>query len=257
MINGKIVLITGATSGIGAETAKLLAARGAIPVLTGRNERKLLEAAASIPSEHGCFKLDVNDTDDTARVINEIAEKYGRIDVLLNNAGYGLFEPFAEASIERFEQMMNTNYMGIVRCIKAVLPIMEKQGNGHIINVASMAGKLSTPKSSAYAATKHAVLGLTNALRPELAPLGIAVSAVNPGPTDTPFLHMADPQGTYAKKVSGYMLQPRQVAEAIVKVIMRRTPEVDLPLSASLGIRVYGLFPRLADRLASRWLHRK
>lgn len=251
------MLITGAASGIGAETARLLASRGAIPILTGRNERKLLEVSASIPSLHGCFKLDVTDTEETAKVIGEIAGQYGRIDVLLNNAGYGLFEPFAESSIERFEGMMNTNYMGIVRCIKAVLPIMEQQGDGHIINVASMAGKLSTPKSTAYAATKHAVLGLTNALRPELAPLGIAVSAVNPGPTDTPFLHIADPGGAYAKKVSGYMLQPKQVAEAIVKVIMRRTPEVDMPLSASIGIRIYGLFPRLADRLASRWLHRK
>nr|WP_246627969.1 SDR family oxidoreductase [Paenibacillus oenotherae] len=250
-------MITGAASGIGAETAKLLAARGAIPVLTGRNERKLQESAASIKTAHGCYKLDVTDSAEAAAVMAQVVERFGRIDVLLNNAGYGLFEPFAESSIEQFEQMMDTNYMGIVRCTKAVLPIMKRQGGGHIINVASMAGKLSTPKSSGYAATKHAVLGLTNALRPELAPLGITVSAVNPGPIDTPFLHTADPEGSYANKVRGYMLQPKQVAEAIIKVIQRRTAEVDLPLSASIGIRIYGLFPRLADRVASRWLHRK
>jgi short-subunit dehydrogenase len=147
--------------------------------------------------------------------------------------------------------------MGIVRCAKAVLPFMKQQGGGHIINIASMAGKLSTPKTSGYAATKHAVLGLTNAMRSELAPLGIAVSAVNPGPIDTPFLQAADPEGTYADNVRGYMLTPVKVAEAILKVIERRTPEVDLPLSAAVGIRIYGLFPRLADRLAGRWLNRK
>ncbi|MFC5648110.1 SDR family NAD(P)-dependent oxidoreductase [Paenibacillus solisilvae] len=257
MINGKIVLITGATSGIGAETAKLLAARGAIPLLTGRNEHKLREIAAACSGRFGCYKLDVTDDAEVSKVIAQAAEDFGRIDVLLNNAGYGVFETFAEAPLERFADMMDTNYMGIVRCAKAVLPIMQKQGAGHIINVASMAGKLSTAKSSGYAATKHAVLGLTNAMRTELAPWGITVSAVNPGPIDTPFLSIADPDGTYADKVRGYMLKPMQVAEAIIRVIDRQSAEVDLPLSASIGIRIYGLFPRLADRIAGRWLNRK
>lgn len=257
MINGKIVLITGATSGIGAETAILLAVRGAIPILTGRNGQKLRETANNIRGRFGCYKLDVTDNDEVLRVFEQVVADFGRIDVLLNNAGYGVFEPFAEAPIERFADMMNTNYMGIVRCSKAILPVMRKQGEGHIINIASMAGKLSTAKSSGYAATKHAVLGLTNAMRTELAPMGITVSAVNPGPIDTPFLSVADPEGTYADKVRGYMLKPQQVAKAIIRVIERKTAEVDLPLSASIGIRLYGLFPRLSDRVAGRWLNRK
>ncbi|WP_219838522.1 SDR family oxidoreductase [Paenibacillus sp. R14(2021)] len=257
MLHGKIVLITGSASGIGAETARQLAVQGAVPILTGRSREKLEQASASIGGKHGCYVLDVTDFDSIQAVVRQIEEAYGRIDVLLNNAGYGVFEYFADAPLERFEAMMDTNYMGIVRCTKAVLPIMQKQGGGHIINVASMAGKLSTSKSSGYAATKHAVLGLTNALRMELAGLNIAVSAVNPGPIDTPFLQTADPEGTYASRVRGYMLKPEQVAAAIVKVIERRTPEVDLPLSASIGIRLYGLFPRLADRIAGRWLNRK
>ena len=257
MKKGLIVLITGATSGIGAETAKMLASRGAIPIVTGRNEQKLHEIASTFKGEFGCYKLDVSDNSEVIRVIDQIVADYGRIDVLLNNAGIGVFELFTEAPIERFEAMMDTNYMGIVRCSKAVIPIMQQQGSGHIINVASMAGKLSTAKSSGYAATKHAVLGLTNALRMELTPIGITVSAVNPGPIDTPFLTIADSTGTYAAKVKKYMLKPQQVAEVIIRVIDKKVAEVDMPLSASIGIKLYGLFPRLADRLAGRWFNRK
>jgi len=177
--------------------------------------------------------------------------------VLVNNAGYGLFESFADAPVHRFAEMMDTNYMGIVRCSKAVLPMMSAQGGGQIVNIASMAGKLSTPKVSGYAATKHAVLGLTNAMRTELAPLGIAVTAINPGPVDTPFLEAADPGGAYADSLKGFMLSTRRVAETIVRAIEKRKSEVDLPLSAAIGIRLYGLFPRLADRVAGRWLNRK
>lgn len=256
-MHGKIVLITGAASGIGAETARLLAASGAVPILTGRRLDKLEQVASSIHGTYGCYKLDVTNFDEIETVLNQVAQDFGRIDVLLNNAGYGVFEHFADAPVERFAEMMDTNYMGIVRCSKAVLPIMQRQGGGHIINVASMAGKLSTAKSSGYAATKHAVLGLTNAMRTELAPMNIVVSAINPGPIDTPFLHTADPEGTYANNVRGYMLTPERVAKAIVQMIKRRTPEVDLPLSASVGIKLYGLFPRLADRIAGRWLNRK
>lgn len=201
--------------------------------------------------------MDVTDNNEIRQVIRRIYEEFGTIDVLLNNAGFGLFETFAEAEVERFESMMDTNYMGTVRCAKAVLPYMRHQGFGHIINVASMAGKISTPKASGYAATKHAVLGLTNAMRAELAPMGITVSAVNPGPIDTPFLQAADPGGTYFNNVRRFMMTPQQVADAIVKIIERKTLEVDMPLSAAIGIRLYGLFPRLADRVAGRWLNRK
>jgi short-subunit dehydrogenase len=257
MIEGKIVLITGASSGIGAETAKLLGSKGAVPVITGRNEGKLREVADRLSGKYGCYKLDVTDGEEVDRVIRQAAEEFGRIDVLLNNAGYGIFEKFEDSPVERFAEMMNTNYMGIVRCAKAVLPIMRRQGGGQIVNVISMAGKISTAKASAYAASKHAALGLTNAMRTELKEYGIAVSAVNPGPVDTPFFTTADPEGGYAANVRGMMLTPRRVAEAIVRVIERRTPEADLPFAASVGIRFYGLFPRFADRVLGPWINKK
>ncbi|MBM7566755.1 SDR family NAD(P)-dependent oxidoreductase [Paenibacillus sacheonensis] len=257
VLQGKIIVITGAASGIGAETARQLAAQGAVPILTGRSKVKLQQVSDTIGGKHGVYEMDVTDDAAVQSVIRTIAGDYGRIDVLLNNAGFGVFELLEDTPLERFEAMMDTNYMGIVRCTKAVLPVMKAQGEGHIVNVASMAGKLSTAKASGYAATKHAVLGFTNAIRPELAGMRIAVTAINPGPIDTPFLKSADPSGDYFNRLKGFMLQPEQVSAAIVKAIRKRTPEVDLPWTASVGIRIYGLFPRMADRLAGRWLNRK
>jgi short-subunit dehydrogenase len=257
MLKGKIVLITGASSGIGAETARRLARKGAVPVLTGRNAGRLEQVVKEIGNDCAFYILDVTNQAQVEETVGRVIARYGRIDVLLNNAGFGRFEPFADAPLRHFEEMMDTNYMGVVRCTKAVLPYMTARGEGHIVNVASMAGKIATPKSTGYSASKHAVLGLTNALRMELRGSGIAVSAVNPGPIDTPFFEQADPGGQYVNNVRWLMMTPERVADEIVRVIERRKAEKDLPGIAAAGIRLYQLFPRLADRLAGRWLNRK
>jgi short-subunit dehydrogenase len=253
----KVVLITGASSGIGALTAQLLAERGAIPVLTARSRNKMLELSSSIRSEHAVYEMDVTSEEQVNQVVSEVLKRYGKIDVLLNNAGFGEFIPFAEASLEHFQEMMDVNYMGTVRCAHAVLPSMLKTGQGHIVNVASIAGKLATAKSTGYSATKHAVLGLTSALRQELRGSGVMVSAVNPGPIDTPFFDRADPQGTYVSNVRWFMMSPDKVARAIVSVIERRMPELDLPWTASAGVRIMQLFPRLGEALFGRLMNKK
>jgi short-subunit dehydrogenase len=256
-LQNKVVLITGASSGIGALVARLLAERGAIPILTARSLGKMLELSASIRSEHAVYEMDVTSEEQVDQVVSEVLSRYGKIDVLLNNAGFGEFVPFAEASLAHFQEMMDVNYMGTVRCTHAVLPAMIKAGQGHIVNVASIAGKLATAKSTGYSATKHAVLGLTNALRQELRGSGVAVSAVNPGPIDTPFFDRADPQGTYITNVRWFMMSPDKVARAIVSVIERRTPELDLPWTASVGVRIMQLFPRLSEALFGRFMNKK
>jgi uncharacterized protein len=256
-LQNKVVLITGASSGIGALVARLLAERGAIPILTARSWGKMLELSASIRSEHAVYEMDVTSEEQVDQVVSEVLSRYGKIDVLLNNAGFGEFVPFAEASLAHFQEMMDVNYMGTVRCTHAVLPAMIKAGQGHIVNVASIAGKLATAKSTGYSATKHAVLGLTNALRQELRGSGVAVSAVNPGPIDTPFFDRADPQGTYINNVRWFMMSPDKVAQAIVSVIERRTPELDLPWTASVGVRIMQLFPRLSEALFGRFMNKK
>ncbi|MFC5469526.1 SDR family NAD(P)-dependent oxidoreductase [Cohnella suwonensis] len=256
-LQGKVVLITGASSGIGALTAKRLSERGAIPVLTARSLGRLSAQAASIPGEHAVYAMDVSSDEQVGEVVSEVVRKYGRIDVLLNNAGYGEFVPFAETTIEHFKDMMDVNYLGTVRATLAVLPIMLQAGQGHIVNVASMAGKVATAKSTAYAATKHAVLGFTNALRRELKISGVYVTAVNPGPIATPFFDRADPEGTYLKNIERFILSPDKVANAIVRVMERRKPELDMPWAASAGAKIMQLFPRATDALFGRMMNKK
>lgn len=254
---GKVAVVTGASSGIGKLMAAMLAEKGAVPILMARSESKLKEAAAAIQGPHDIFVLDVTNSEQTADTMNKVIAKYGRIDVLINNAGYGMFEKFVDASLDSFEDMMDVNYMGIVRCTKAVLPQMLDQGSGHIVNIASMAGKIGSAKGSGYSATKHAVLGLTNCLRQELTGTGVYITAVNPGPIDTPFFDLADPSGTYVNNIRWFMLKPEEVAARVLKAIERRTPEVDLPFVASAGVKLYQLFPRAFDRLAGRLLNKK
>lgn len=256
-LQNKVVLITGASSGIGALAASKLAERGAIPILTARSHDKLLELSASIRGEHAVYEMDVTSNEQVHKVIAQVLQRYGKIDVLLNNAGYGEFMPFPSAPLSHFEQMMDVNYMGTVRCTHEVLPYMLQAGVGHIVNVASIAGKLATAKSTGYAATKHAVLGFTNALRQELRGTGVMISAVNPGPIDTPFFNRADPEGTYVRNIRWFMLSPDKVVNVILSVIERRKAERDLPMSAAIGVRFVHLFPRISDALFGRFMNKK
>ncbi|MBP1993369.1 SDR family NAD(P)-dependent oxidoreductase [Paenibacillus eucommiae] len=256
-IQNKVVVITGASSGIGAKMAETFAAKGAIPVLTARSITKLQENASQLSGEHAIFRMDVTDSLQVADTVKLIIEKYGRIDILINNAGFGVFENFLDTPLEQFEDMMNVNYMGIVRCTKAVLPYMLKAGSGHIVNVASIAGKLATAKSSGYTATKHAVLGLTNSLRQELVGTGVSLTAINPGPINTPFFERADPAGTYVKNISWFMLKPEKVVAEIIKAIERNRAEKNMPPIAGFGAKLSQLFPRTFDWFAYRMLNKK
>jgi uncharacterized protein len=255
--HNKIAVITGASSGIGAIMAQMLAERGAIPVLMARSESKLAEVSAGLRGEHAVYRLDVTDTDQVMAVMDKVLERYGRIDILINNAGYGVFDKFIDASLDEIEQMMDVNYMGTVRCTKAVLGRMLQRRSGHIVNIASMAGKIGSAKSTGYSATKHAVLGFTNCLRQELVGTGVGLTAVNPGPIDTPFFDIADPSGNYVKNVKWFMLKPEKVAAKVLESIERRTPEVNLPLTAAAGVKLYQLFPRLFDRISYKLLNKK
>ncbi|HEY0827978.1 MAG TPA: SDR family oxidoreductase [Bacilli bacterium] len=257
MLTHKIVAITGASSGIGAEMAILLSEHGAIPVLMARSLEKLQAIGSQIQGRYSLIVLDVTDEGQVQRGIAQVLGEYGKIDILINNAGYGVFSSFADTPLAHFEEMMDVNFMGTVRCTQAVLPSMLAAGQGHIINIASIAGKMGTAKSTSYSASKHAVLGFTNSLRQELAGTGVMISAVNPGPIDTPFFEIADPSGHYVRNIRWFMLQPRKVAIAVLKMIVHKKVEINLPLTAGIGIKLYQLFPRIFEKLTYKMMNRK
>ena len=127
------------------------------------------------------LRLDVTDASSIKAVVESVLEQYGRIDVLVNNAGYALRGAVEEVDVEAVRDMFDTNVLGIIRMLHAVAPIMRRQGSGCIVNVGSLAGKFGGPANGTYAATKHAVEALSDAMRWELAPFGIQVALIEPG----------------------------------------------------------------------------
>lgn len=258
---GKVIVITGASGGVGSEMAMLAATEGWTPVLLSRSLNKLENLKDAIKTktgvEAGIFTLDVTDTLAISEVFKNIFDTYQSVDVLVNNAGFGVFNLLSEAKMTDIEGMFQTNVIGLIGCTKAVLPNMLATNSGHIVNIASQAGKISTPKSSGYAATKHAVLGFTNGLRLELNKTNIHVTAVNPGPIATNFFNIADPSGTYEKNVQKFLLQPEYVAKKVIAAIKHPKREVNLPGWMNLGSKLYQLAPGLVEKLGGSSFHKK
>lgn len=260
-LQGKNIFITGASGGVGAEVARLCAKRGANLYLFARSLDKLEalkeELEQKFSGEVHVYRLDVSNTDEILRVFKDALDQAGHIDVLVNNAGFGVFRAVHEATIEEIKGMFDVNVVGLITCTSVVLPKMKTQRSGHIINVASQAGKIATPKSSVYSATKHAVLGYTNSLRMEVADSNIFVTAVNPGPIATNFFEIADEKGTYVKNVQRIMLKPDYVAEKIVGAMLTKRREINLPWWMNAGSIFYALFPNLFERLGKRAFNKK
>jgi uncharacterized protein len=260
-LKNKNIIITGASGGIGAEMAALCAKSGANLVLLARNLEKLNGLKADLEKQFqvriDVHKLDVSNTDDVQAVFSRILAKLDHVDVLVNNAGFGIFREAHEAKIDEIKGMFDVNVVGLMACTSMVLPKMRQQQSGHIINIASQAGKIATPKSSIYSATKHAVLGYTNSLRMELSRSNVYVTAVNPGPIATDFFTIADEKGTYVKSVQKFMLKPAYVARKIVDAMLTPTREINLPRWMNAGSIVYVLFPRLFERLGRRAFDKK
>ncbi|AIE80776.1 Oxidoreductase, short-chain dehydrogenase/reductase family [Bacillus cereus] len=168
-LQNKVIVITGASSGIGEQVAMQVAEQGATPVLMARTEEKLKALADKIKETYNTpcyyYVLDVSEETGIKSVFSKVLQEVGRIDILVNNAGFGIFKTFEDASMDEVKDMFQVNVFGLVACTKAVLPYMVKRNEGHIINIASLAGKIATPKSSAYAATKlrHNPKWLSNA----------------------------------------------------------------------------------------------
>ncbi|TLS36418.1 SDR family NAD(P)-dependent oxidoreductase [Pseudalkalibacillus caeni] len=257
----KNVVITGASSGIGERLAKDMAASGARVILLARSTEKLEKIKTEIMNqdclEPYLYTLDVSEPTQIEVVFKEIFTKVKGVDILINNAGFGKFDHFIEADMEDIEAMFQVNVLGLMNCTKLVLPEMVKNGSGQIINIASQAGKIGTPKSSGYSASKHAVLGFSNSLRMELLKTGVHVMTVNPGPIRTNFFNIADESGSYVKNVEKFMLTPEKVSQEIIKGILRKKREVNLPRFMNLGSKIYQAAPGVVEKIGGRFFEMK
>ncbi|HEY9577125.1 MAG TPA: SDR family oxidoreductase [Pseudobacillus sp.] len=260
-LQGKTIVITGASSGLGMEIAKQAAAEGARLVLLARRLDRLKEVketlAHTFSADVSIYPVDISRKEEVEHVFIQILRDVSHIDILVNNAGFGIFSEAHEAKWEETEAMFKVNVLGLIACTQMVIPYMKTQRSGHIINIASQAGKMATPKSSVYAATKHAVLGYTNSLRMEMARDGVRVTAVNPGPIATEFFTTADPSGAYAKNVARWMLKPERVASEVVKAMDTNKREINLPKWMNAGSLLYTLFPRVIERLGRKAFFKK
>ncbi|MCJ8167540.1 SDR family oxidoreductase [Pontibacter sp. E15-1] len=191
-IQGKVVVITGGSSGLGEATARHLAAKGAAVVLGARRIEQLETIAADIREQGGrveVLKTDVTRAEDVHALIQKAVEAFGRVDVLINNAGLMAIAPISELKVDEWENMIDINIKGVLYGIAAVLPLFEKQGSGHIINISSVAGiKVFSPGGTVYSGTKFAVKAISEGLRHEVGG-NIRTTSIDPGAVDTELKH--------------------------------------------------------------------
>jgi NAD(P)-dependent dehydrogenase (short-subunit alcohol dehydrogenase family) len=198
----KVVLITGCSTGIGRNLALRLSEAGYCVVATARNAETLGDLPGALK-----LSLDVTQPDSINQAVTEMIERFGRVDVLVNNAGYALRGALEEIPVEQIQQMFDVNVFGVLRMVQAVAPHMRMQRAGCIINISSIAGKLSMPANGSYSASKFALESLSDALRLELAPFGIQVIVVEPGAIKT---HFDETSQRHAKLILSNSVSPYQ-----------------------------------------------
>lgn len=225
-IKGKVVIVTGASSGIGEATAREFGREGAKVVLAARRVDKLQSLALDINSmgngaETLVVQADLSKLEDIQMLVAQTLEKFGCIDVLVNNAGFGRLDWLENLDpIKDIQAQIDVNVMGVIQTTRQVLPVMINQRAGSIINMCSMAGLIGTPTYTIYAASKHAVHGFSEALRREVKPWGIDVSLIYPGGVVTEFnQHAGIKRKTNASTPKFMLLTAEQVGSAVVKLV--------------------------------------
>jgi short-subunit dehydrogenase len=254
-LNGAVVFVTGASSGIGRACAQAYAAAGAKVALFARSADRLERLAGEL-RQRGAETLvvpgDVARRGDVEGAVAATLSRWGRLDILLNNAAVGLYAPVAEMEEDLFRRTWETNVMGAVYAIQAVVPAMRRQGQGLIVNISSTAGKRATPITSGYAATKHALNALSDGLRIELAASGIKVLSVYPGLTNTNF-QATSLYNPGQKRALDRGVSPALVARRILRAGQRGRAELFITPWDHAYITVNAFFPRLVD-LGMKWV---
>lgn len=266
------ILITGASSGIGEECAAFLAHKGFRVFAAGRRIEKLKLLTAVGSGRITPIEMDVTDSASVEHGLAVIAEEGAALYGLVNNAGVPTMGPFERVSLEEWRSLFETNVFGLVSLTRAVLPQMRAAGRGRIVNIGSLTGRIASPFQSAYAATKHAVEGLSDSLRRELVPHGIKVSVVRPGAINTPFgaheveaLSQYENDPVYGDQVRAFKLwferqhpsapSPVVVAEAVHHALTAERPQsrYTAPPNMSYAIALRNFLPSaLTDRILER-----
>jgi len=242
-LEDRVVVVTGASSGIGRATASLVARHGARVVLVSRTKAKLDELKAEIESAGGqafVHPTDLSDVDACEKMIQHVLAEHGRVDILVNNAGRSIRRPI-EASYDRFhdfQRTMQLNYFGAIKLILAVLPGMRERKRGHIINISSIGTQAYPPRFSAYVASKSALAAFSRCIGPEVVDNGVAITNIHMPLVRTP---MIAPTGIYKNFPTS---SPEEAAELVASAILTRTPEVSTRLG-KLGETVNTVAPGL------------
>jgi NAD(P)-dependent dehydrogenase (short-subunit alcohol dehydrogenase family) len=272
--NQKVGVVTGSSSGIGYETSLLLARNQFATYASMRNLKKsdkLLKIAAKERIPLKVIQLDVNDDISVNDAVDTIVKENGRIDVLVNNAGYDLFGSLEELTIDEIKGQFETNFFGVIRACKAVIPTMRKQGNGTIVNISSLGGRIGLmPFLTAYHSSKFAVEGFTESLRQELAQFNIDVVLIEPGAIRSNFIDNSKNAKNYNPENSPYAssiqkvfegFEPimansspaRDVAEMILKVVNTSNPNVRYPVGKDAE-SVLKVRAELSDKEMEKWV---
>jgi short-subunit dehydrogenase len=242
----QVVLVTGATSGIGLQAALAFAGEGAVVVGTGRDRARLDALAARVASVD---LLDVTSDASVRGAVGRILDRHGRIDVLVNNAGVGLFKTWQQTPVDEMQRIMDVNLYGAVRVTRELLPAMLERRSGAIVNVASVAGKRAYAKHTAYCASKHALIGWSEALRCDLADTGVDVVVVCPPAVRTPFFENAGYM-TFDQDHPGMVpMTPEDVATGILDATARRNRQSILSARAKVLYGLSLLSPGFVDTL--------
>jgi NAD(P)-dependent dehydrogenase (short-subunit alcohol dehydrogenase family) len=236
-VEGRVIAVTGAARGIGLATATALASAGARVAIGDLSGDLAAESASQIGGEAIGLALDVTDRGSFEAFLDAVEEQLGPIDVLVNNAGVMFVGPFLDEDDGAMRKMIDVNFVGTVFGMKLAIPRLRRRGGGHIVNVVSAGAFVAAPHESTYAATKHAVRGVCEGVRPELRDSGIELSLVYPGVVRTELAAGTNPGR------SGAWVEPSQVGEAILACVRSPRPEVFVPRNLSLLLRLYTSLP--------------
>jgi short-subunit dehydrogenase len=248
-LSSKTIIVTGASAGIGAATAKALAAEGANVVLTARRADRLESLTAELahhPGRRLPLAGDIRQETFAHQLIDHAITHFGRLDVLINNAGLGQNSRLDEIPAGNMQTLLNTNILALLYCTQAAVPHMKQQGSGHIINISSIVGQSPLPGLALYCATKTAVNFISRGLRMELRPHHITVTTVYPGRTLTEFgeARLGQPIQSPSRL---FQVPAERVAQSIVKAIHTRRPELYVTWYDWLYTHLNRLLPRTAD----------